>query len=94
MSGKVVGAKLLSQMTETVREFHTAGVRSGLGILRYRLHCGQAWGHGGESGYSIDIRVARDGSKAVVLARNNPSLGDPDRVIETMYCGPAEAVRG
>ena len=93
MSGKVVGKELLPQMTQTV-ESGNADVRSGLGILRYRLSCGQAWGHSGDLGYSIDIRVARDGSKAVVLARNNPSLGDPDRMIEKMYCPPSEAVRG
>jgi hypothetical protein len=49
---------------------------------------------GGDLGYSIDIRVARDGSKAVVVARNNPSIGDPDRVIEKMYCPVPEAARG
>jgi D-alanyl-D-alanine carboxypeptidase len=91
MSGKVIGRELLSQMTQTV----AAGARNrrgGLGIVpRYQLSCGEAWGGGSDLSYSIDIRVARDGSKAVV-ARNNPTI-DPDRVIEKMYCPVPKAVR-
>ena len=93
MSGKVISKELLSQMRQTVTT-DDAYRRIGLGILRYRLSCGEAWGGGSDLGYSIRIRVARDGSKAVVLARNNPSLGDPDRVIEAMYCPVPEAARG
>src|SRR5262249_11877129 len=91
MSGKVIGRQLLSQMTQTVAAGAGNG-RGGLGIVpRYRLSCGEAWGGGSDLGYSIDIRVARDGSKAVVVARNNPTIGDADRVIEKMYCPVPEA---
>jgi len=92
MSGKVI-SKELSQMRQTVAA-GDAYRRVGLGILRYRLSCGEAWGGGSDLGFSIEIRVARDGSKAVVVARNNPSIGDLDRVIEKMYCPVPEATRG
>jgi len=94
MGGKVIGKELLSQMMQTVAA-GDGSRRVGLGIVpRYRVSCGEAWGGGSDLGYSIDIRVARDGSKAVVVARNNPTLGDPDRVIEKMYCPVPEAARG
>jgi CubicO group peptidase (beta-lactamase class C family) len=92
MSGKVVGKELLSQMTRTVAQ-GDGEPRVGLGIYRYRLSCGEAWGHDGDLGYSVDVRVARDGSKAVVVARNNPSLGDGDKVAEKLYCPASEAAR-
>jgi hypothetical protein len=51
-------------------------VRVGLGTFRKRVPCGYAWGHRGDATYSVDTAVARDGSKAVITAQNNSSLGD------------------
>ena len=62
-----------------MRQRHRAGAcdhRFGLGIFRYRLPCGFAWGHGGLASYQVDVEVARDGSKAVVWAVNNPAPSD------------------
>jgi len=85
MSGKVIRSELLSEMTHTVTtDDPRLGV--GLGIFRKRLSCGAAWGHGGDLGYSVDVAVARDGSKAVVVARNNPNAGDGEEVKERLYC--------
>ena len=83
MSGKVVRNELLSEMTHTVR---TDGLGIGLGIFSKRFSCGVTWGHGGELAYSVDVAVARDGSKAVVVARNNPDAGDGEKVKERLYC--------
>jgi D-alanyl-D-alanine carboxypeptidase len=85
MSGKVIRNELLSEMTHTVRT-DDPGLRIGLGIFRKRFSCGVAWGHGGDLGYSVDVAVARDGSKAVVVARNNPNAGDGEKVKERLYC--------
>ena len=85
MSGKVVRKNLVSEMTNTVRT-DDAALRVGLGIFRKAVSCGVAWGHGGDLGYSVDVAVARDGSRAVVVARNNPQLGDGEKVKENLYC--------
>jgi D-alanyl-D-alanine carboxypeptidase len=85
MSGKVVRDELLSEMTHTVRT-DDPDLRIGLGIFRKRFSCGFAWGHGGDLGYSVDVAVARDGSKAVVVARNNPNVGDGEKAKEHLYC--------
>jgi hypothetical protein len=62
-----------------------SGSPFGLGIFRYRFACGYAWGHGGDLSHTVNVAVARDGSKAVVTAQNNPGLSD-DGVSERLYC--------
>jgi D-alanyl-D-alanine carboxypeptidase len=84
LGGKLLPQKQLAEMTRTIAS-PEPDLRFGLGILRYRQPCGVAWGHGGIASYQVDVHVARDGSKAVVWARNNPapsdwSLGD------RLYC--------
>jgi D-alanyl-D-alanine carboxypeptidase len=85
MSGQVVRNELLAEMTDTVRSDEPA-VRIGLGIMSKRFSCAVAWGHGGELAYSVDVAVARDGSRAVVIARNNPQAGDGEAVKQRLYC--------
>src|SRR5262249_23308849 len=76
----LLGGSLLApqQPAEMTRPIATApsDLGYGLGIWRSRLPCGFAWGHGGLAGYALDVEVARDGSKAVVWAVNNPALAD------------------
>jgi D-alanyl-D-alanine carboxypeptidase len=75
LGGKLLPHKQLAEMTRTIPSSDPE-LRFGLGILRYRQPCGFAWGHGGIAGYQVDVHVARDGTKAVVWARNNPAPSD------------------
>ena len=72
MSTVLVRARLILG----VPDLRAEDVRFGLGIWRYRLPCGLAWGHGGLASYQVDVEVARDGSKALVWALNNPAPSD------------------
>ena len=75
LGGKLLAPKQLAEMTRTISTDRT-DLRYGLGIWRYRLPCGFAWGHGGLASYQVDVHVARDGTKAAVWARNNPAPSD------------------
>jgi len=75
LGGNLLAAKQLAEMTGTIAT-DRPDLRYGLGIWRYRLPCGFAWGHGGLASYQVDVEVARDGSKAVVWAANNPAPSD------------------
>jgi D-alanyl-D-alanine carboxypeptidase len=75
LGGRLLPPKQLAEMTRTIAT-DRPDLRYGLGVWRYRLPCGLAWGHGGLASYALDVEVARDGSKAVVWAVNNPTLAD------------------
>jgi D-alanyl-D-alanine carboxypeptidase len=75
LGGKLLAPRQLAEMTATIAT-DRSDLRYGLGIWRYRLPCGFAWGHGGLASYSVDVEVARDGSKAVVWAMNNAASPD------------------
>jgi D-alanyl-D-alanine carboxypeptidase len=75
LGGNLLAPKQLAEMTRTIAT-DRPDLRYGLGIWRYRLPCGFAWGHGGLASYQVDVEVARDGSKAVVWAVNNPAPSD------------------
>jgi D-alanyl-D-alanine carboxypeptidase len=75
LGGKLLPQKQLAEMTRTIAT-DRPDLRYGLGIWRYRLPCGFAWGHGGLASYQVDVDGARDGSKAVVWAVNNPAPSD------------------
>jgi D-alanyl-D-alanine carboxypeptidase len=75
LGGKLLPQKQLAEMTRTIAS-PDPDLRFGLGILRYRQPCSFAWGHGGIASYQVDVHVARDGSKAVVWAVNNPAPSD------------------
>jgi D-alanyl-D-alanine carboxypeptidase len=84
LGGNLLAPKQIAEMTRTIPT-DDPDHRFGLGIFRYRLPCGFAWGHGSLHGYQVDVEVARDGSKVVVWAVNNPapsnwSFGD------RLYC--------
>jgi D-alanyl-D-alanine carboxypeptidase len=75
LGGNLLAPKQIAEMTRTIAT-DRPDLRYGLGIWRYRLPCGFAWGHGGLASYALDVEVARDGSKAVIWAVNNPALAD------------------
>jgi D-alanyl-D-alanine carboxypeptidase len=75
LGGNLLAPKQIAEMTRTIAT-DDPDHRFGLGIFRYRLPCGFAWGHGGLHSYQVDVEVARDGSKAVVWAVNNPAPSD------------------
>src|SRR5262249_60563179 len=81
---KLLAPKQIAEMTRTIATDRPE-LRYGLGIWRYGLHCGFAWGQGGLNSYALDVEVARDGSKAVVWAVNNPALADWS-VGDRLYC--------
>jgi CubicO group peptidase (beta-lactamase class C family) len=72
LGGKLLPPELVSEMTRTIAT-DDPDLRAGLGIFRKRVSCGYAWGHGGLATYSVNTAVARDGSKAVITAQNNPA---------------------
>jgi D-alanyl-D-alanine carboxypeptidase len=84
LGGKLLPQKQLAEMTRTIAS-PEPDLRFGLGILRYRQSCGFAWGHGGIASYQVDVGVARDGTKAVVWARNNPAPSDWS-ASDRLYC--------
>ena len=84
LGGKLLPQEQLAEMTRTIAT-DDPDLRAGLGIFRKRVSCGYAWGHGGLATYSVNVAVARDGSKAVITAQNNPSLGD-GAIAERLYC--------
>jgi D-alanyl-D-alanine carboxypeptidase len=75
LGGKLLPRQQLAAMTRTIST-DRSDLRYGLGIWRYRIPCGFAWGHGGLFSYQVDVEVARDGSKAVVWALNDPAPSD------------------
>jgi D-alanyl-D-alanine carboxypeptidase len=75
LGGKLLPQKQLAEMTRTIAS-PEPDTRYGLGIFRYRLPRGLAWGHGGLASYQVDVEVARNGSKAIVWAVNNPAPSD------------------
>jgi D-alanyl-D-alanine carboxypeptidase len=85
LGGKLLPQEQLAEMTRTIAS-PDPDVGFGLGIFRKRFSCGYTWGHGGDLSYSVNVAVARDGSKAVITAQNNPSLGDDEGVNERLYC--------
>jgi D-alanyl-D-alanine carboxypeptidase len=82
LGGNLLAPKQLAEMTTTT----DPELSYGLGIFRHRSACGFVWGHGGLATYAVNVAVARDGSKAVVTALNNPALGGDDGGAERLYC--------
>lgn len=85
LGGELLGDDMMEAMRHTVptgTELH-----AGLGVYRFDLPCGSAWGHGGEfTYYSNQVLVSGDGSKAVVVARNARDWYSIKTLAEEMYC--------
>ena len=88
--GNLLGGKLLRRATlaKMMRAVDTGSLeRSGLGLFRFRLSCGLAWGHGGvQSAYSTMVLSARDGSRTAVVAQNAFAFDRVRSLAEQMYC--------
>jgi D-alanyl-D-alanine carboxypeptidase len=86
LAGDLLPDDLLAEMTHTVPtdEPH---VGAGLGLFRFELPCGVAYGHGGDQGsYSNMPLVAPDGSIVVVVAQNTNGWINAREVAEKLFC--------
>jgi D-alanyl-D-alanine carboxypeptidase len=85
LGGKLLRRAMLAKMMRTVNT--GSPERSGLGLFRFRLSCGLAWGHGGvQSAYSTMVLSARDGSRTAVVAQNAFAFDSVRSLAEQMYC--------
>ena len=85
---QLLGSDELSEMTRHVDAGLQDLVRAGLGLFRFLVPCGFAWGHAGEEPLYSSISLAsRDGSRVVVVAQNSSGLDTVKAVADEMYCG-------
>jgi D-alanyl-D-alanine carboxypeptidase len=77
LGGRLLRRAELAEMLRTVdtsddplARAAAAPARAGLGIFRFDLDCGSAWGHGGAMpGYSNQVLASTDGSRIVIIAQ-------------------------
>ena len=95
LSGRVLPATLLAQMRTTVTPAQPGyGNGYGLGLMRFDLPCGPAWGHGGNLfTYTAMAFASSDGHRAAVVLVNGftgPSLDNVftamQSAAEAAYC--------
>jgi D-alanyl-D-alanine carboxypeptidase len=88
LSGRVVPVSLLAQMRSTIKTTHWGyGDAYGLGLARFDLACGPAWGHGGNLfTYTAIAEAAPDGHRGAVVLVNGftGTPGPNDRVFTAM----------
>ncbi|TLS42436.1 beta-lactamase family protein [Streptomyces montanus] len=86
LRGKLLQKPQMAEMTKTVRWNDSR--RYGLGLIRYKLSCGQVvWGHGGDvHGSSTAAFTTRDGRHALAFNFNGEFAGDAEAVIEAEFC--------
>jgi D-alanyl-D-alanine carboxypeptidase len=85
LGGELLGDDMMAAMKQTVPT--GTEIHSGMGVFRFDLPCGSAWGHGGEfTYYSNQVLVSGDGTKAVVVARNARDWYSIKTLAEEMYC--------
>jgi D-alanyl-D-alanine carboxypeptidase len=59
----------------------------GLGMFRFELPCGVAWGHGGDTPfYSNQVLASPDGSRVVVVAQNRAGWTSAAAVAAQLFC--------
>jgi D-alanyl-D-alanine carboxypeptidase len=103
LGGRLLGRDLLESM-QTIDPvarggIPDAGIRGGgwgLGLLREKFPCGQAWGHDAENpGYMTAVWNSKDARRQVVVVVNSFSTHDEPvsramrKVLVTAYCGSA-----
>ena len=97
LSGRVLTATLLAQMRTTVTPAQPGyGNGYGLGLIRFDLPCGPAWGHQGNLlSYTATAFAAPDGHRVAVVLVNGftgPSLDNVftamQSAAEAAYCHP------
>jgi D-alanyl-D-alanine carboxypeptidase len=88
LSGRVLPARLLAQMRSTVTPTQGGyGDAYGLGLARFDLPCGPAWGHiGNLASYTAVAAAAPDGHRVAVVLVNGFTRppGSNERVLMTM----------
>ena len=102
LRGRLLTPSLLRSM-QTIDPVATGGVPDagilgggwGLGLLREKFPCGQAWGHDSETpGYMTAAWNSKDGNRQVVVIVNSHFFGHDEPVAQAMrnvlvaaYCG-------
>jgi D-alanyl-D-alanine carboxypeptidase len=89
LAGRVIGTDQLREMQTTVATGKS--FRYGLGLARYQMSCGPAWGHQGEfAGYLTVAVTGGDGQRQAVVFANTLLEGSQERlfegVLEAAYC--------
>ena len=96
LSGRVLPAGLVDQMRSTVTPTKPGyGDGYGLGLMRFDLPCGPAWGHGGNLGSYTSMAIAApEGHRVAVVLVNGFTTGPSDdngRVFAAMAQAAAAA---
>ncbi|MFF8727325.1 serine hydrolase domain-containing protein [Streptomyces sp. NPDC015171] len=88
LSGKLLPARQLKEMKNTVAIPGAPNVRYGLGLIDTTLTCGvHVWGHdGGIHGSASSAVTTTDGRHSVALNFNGDWAGDTGSVIEKEFC--------
>ncbi|WP_327677220.1 serine hydrolase domain-containing protein [Kitasatospora sp. NBC_00458] len=82
--GRLLSPARLAEMTAAVPA-PAIGAHYGLGLIRYDLPCGEAWGHtGGIPGFNTVLLGARDGSQQFALSFNLLEGGETDQTGTTL----------
>ncbi len=85
LRGDLLGDDMLAEMKEAVPI--GTEMSAGLGLFRFDLPCGTAYGHGGDlTYYTNQVLVSGDGSKTVVVARNLRDWFSIKIFAEELYC--------
>ena len=85
LAGELLGPDMMAELKRMVPT--GTEIQAGLGVFRFDLPCGTAWGHGGEfTYYSNQVLVSDDGSQALVVARNARDWYSIKTLAEEMYC--------
>jgi D-alanyl-D-alanine carboxypeptidase len=96
LSGRLLPRPQLAELETTVpAKSDLPDTRFGLGIFRYRLPCGVAWGFNGNfPGYLVYALSSANGQRQTVLLANEDPSSLPKaagplfvRVLERSYCG-------
>ncbi|MFJ2778935.1 MULTISPECIES: serine hydrolase domain-containing protein [unclassified Kitasatospora] len=78
LGGRLLPPAQLAEMTTTVPA-PAIGADYGLGLIRFDLPCGPAWGHlGGLPGYGTVLLGSLDGGKQFALSHTPYGEGDPE----------------
>ncbi|MCL8014813.1 serine hydrolase [Streptomyces sp. AS02] len=96
LKGRLLPAKQLSEMKDTVKVDAIPNAGYGLGLIERKLSCGvTVWGHGGGiHGSTSEAVTTADGRHSLALNFNADWTGDTDAVVEAEFCGKAPVAAG
>lgn len=99
LSGRLLRPGLLQAMQTTLpqRKFDIRGQRYGLGLMRFPMSCGTAWGHNGAwpGYYAFALTSANGRRQAVLMFNKDVTSLSPDagsiflRLLDKAYCSTA-----